>query len=531
MNLQSQTDNIFAGFVQFGDWMDADTRKALARLLVHHLYDPAWNATHALNTLKLKQKAPVWGQALDQLLQAEGLRKLTTHNEALTLSVARHAIDWIRNTHQQAQTESPSRKGILTLQIWKQQLTVSASDWLTLIEDLKKEYPDKARAWRFFQTKISDEDGRKQILLRQNILEEWETLLNQEQEGFTEDFVDTSFQRFEEDLRHRYNLLNQLGDFLAPFTYMLGDNDMHLADSWNAMPWTDIESYVNLLEKDQNLQSLLDALGRWQSAEDDIREAALAELPLQSAWKPQPYGRSEIIGIHQSDRIESVLPAELALLSHPETEVLLALKYVEKKLLTFQHRSVEKSPTPMIQPIDEGAAAKGPIIMCVDTSGSMFGQPELVAKAIAFALTSKALEENRPCFLISFSTDYKSLELTKLKGSLANLISFIRMSFHGGTDIKPALEEALRILKEDNFKDADVLVISDFILPRVPKAMIEDVQEQRNEFGTRFHSLYISRRIDPRMVPVSIFDHQWVYNLNQAGGLQSTAAQVHDWLS
>ena len=91
-------------------------------------------------------------------------------------------------------------------------------------------------------------------------------------------------------------------------------------------------------------------------------------------------------------------------------------------------------------------------------------------------------------------------------------------------------EEALEMLKGDRYKDADVLVVSDFLLPRVPQVMLDDIQEQRSEHGTRFHSLYISRRIDPRMIPASVFDHQWVYNLSQPGGLQRTVGQVSDWL-
>ena len=510
--------------------MDVNTRKALARLLVHHLYDAQWDSTSAFRSLKLNEKGPVWAQALGELLGAEGLRKLTANNEALALSVARHAIDWLRATHQQAEAEAPERKGFLDLRQWQQNLTASSTEWKTLIDSLKESFPNQRRAWRFFGSQLGDEDGRQQILLRQNILKEWGDILETSQEGFTQDFVKKAFQRFESDLRHRYTLLNQLGDYISPFLYALGEHSPSLEDSWNAMPWADIETYVNLLENDPHLRELVEVLGRWEQAEADIREAAFASTPLQTEWKPKPYGRSEIIGIHHSDRIESVLPTELGLLSDPDTEILLAMKYVEKKLLTFQHRSQEKETVPKLQSIDEGAAQKGPIVLCVDTSGSMFGQPELVAKAMAFAITSRALEDNRPCFLISFSTDYKKLDLTSLKGNMETLVNFLKMSFHGGTDIKPALEEALEMLKGDRYKDADVLVVSDFLLPRVPQVMLDDIQEQRSEHGTRFHSLYISRRIDPRMIPASVFDHQWVYNLSQPGGLQRTVGQVSDWL-
>ena len=47
---------------------------------------------------------------------------------------------------------------------------------------------------------------------------------------------------------------------------------------------------------------------------------------------------------------------------------------------------------------------KGPIIVCVDTSGSMQGTPENIAKTVTFALSKIAIEEERKCYLISFST-------------------------------------------------------------------------------------------------------------------------------
>lgn len=530
MSLQKQTDELFSGFVEFGGWMDTNTRRALSRLLVHHLFEPDWDSEPAWRSLKLGKQAPIWSKALKELLAAQNLRKITAHNEALSLSVARHAIDWLRDTHQRAEAEAPNRDAFFKLKKWQQQLTAPASTWQELIEKLRDDFPAQRKAWSFFGSKLSDEDGRQQILLRQNILSDWEELLQADSTEFADGYIEKAFERFEKDLRHRYTLLNQLGDFISPFMHVLHDNDMRLADSWNKMPWDDIETYVNLLEEDPHLTELVEILGRWEMAEEALREASLAELPLQTEWKPKPYGQSEITGITQSDRIEAVLPAELGLLSHPETELLLAVKFVEKKLLTFQHRSQERETVPMMEPLEDGSAQKGPIILCVDTSGSMFGQPELVAKAMAFAITSRALEQERPCFLISFSTDFRSLELTQLQGNLKALMDFIKMSFHGGTDIKPALEEALKKLKEEQFEDADVLVISDFVLPRVPQAMLDDIQEQRSEHSTRFHSLYISRRIDPRMIPVSVFDHQWVYNLSQPGGLRKTVEELGGWL-
>ena len=52
-----------------------------------------------------------------------------------------------------------------------------------------------------------------------------------------------------------------------------------------------------------------------------------------------------------------------------------------------------------IRPADE----QGPIILCLDTSGSMMGAREVVAKAVAVACIRAAVHQGRKCFLYAFS--------------------------------------------------------------------------------------------------------------------------------
>ncbi|POB66811.1 protein viaA, partial [Vibrio vulnificus] len=59
---------------------------------------------------------------------------------------------------------------------------------------------------------------------------------------------------------------------------------------------------------------------------------------------------------------------------------------------------------------------KGPFVLCVDASGSMSGFPEQSAKAMAYALMQIALAEGRDCYVILFSTEQITYELTKQDG-------------------------------------------------------------------------------------------------------------------
>ncbi len=80
----------------------------------------------------------------------------------------------------------------------------------------------------------------------------------------------------------------------------------------------------------------------------------------------------------------------------------------------------------------------GPIIICLNTSGSMSGASENIAKALTLCLSSRAVSQKRKCYLINFSTSIKTLDLTPPKG-IRDLIDFLKMSFHGGNDVAPAL--------------------------------------------------------------------------------------------
>jgi len=264
-------------------------------------------------------------------------------------------------------------------------------------------------------------------------------------------------------------------------------------------------------------------LGRWQREKKVLEEKKVMKAIPRQKWKPSPYGKSEIVGIHHSDQISAMLPSEIALLSSPETELIWSKNYVEKKLLTFKYRSIEESSTAEVQEevMEEAESEQqGPMILCVDTSGSMFGKPERIAKALALAILNIAIEQNRQAFLISFSTGFQALEMTGLENDHIRLIEFLRMSFHGGTDIQPALIETLKVLEKENYHTADVLVISDFVIPRIDRKMFDEIQDTRRKRGTRFHSLFITRRPDPDLPPLPIFDNHWVYDLENPAVLR-----------
>ena len=65
-------------------------------------------------------------------------------------------------------------------------------------------------------------------------------------------------------------------------------------------------------------------------------------------------------------------------------------------------------------------------------------------------------------------------------------------------------------------------IISDFMIPWIEEKVRNEIIVQRKQHGTQFHSLYISRSIDPGAVPLTIFDHHWFYDLENPQVIRQT---------
>jgi uncharacterized protein with von Willebrand factor type A (vWA) domain len=253
-----------------------------------------------------------------------------------------------------------------------------------------------------------------------------------------------------------------------------------------------------------------------RQAEREYEEEIFADMVIKPAWKVEHAAKSELVGIHESDDISSMLPAEAALLADETTELLFYKKFAEKKLQTFEYQAKvlsweEEEEEVKNKRQKEKEEKKGPFIICVDTSGSMHGTPEMVAKTLSFALLKMAVRDNRKCYLISFSTGIETLNLTDLKNNLEKLIEFLSMSFHGGTDATPAMLEALKMLKTKDYKKADVIMVSDFVMPGFSEQTTNQIIAAKED-KTKFHSLVIGDSGNKNTI--NEFDTNWAYNTN-----------------
>lgn len=194
---------------------------------------------------------------------------------------------------------------------------------------------------------------------------------------------------------------------------------------------------------------------KWRNADKLKRVAELiGRLERDFRWKRSNRvigGDDIIVGVEVGAEIRKLLPHEFALFGHPVLKRKFYRDFAAKQLLQYEM-------------IGEASASKGPVIICIDDSGSMSGPREEWAKGVALALTSIAHREKREVYIISFSGYVSGEWHFKVKGGIdPELATDFAMSFNGGgTDITEALKRAKEVyLTMPAFKTADIVLITD----------------------------------------------------------------------
>ncbi len=389
-------------------------------------------------------------------------------------------------------------------------------------EQFQEHLPFDKSNYKSYAGKKANEVLQEAESLRRNFLKDWENILFNKNQRFELEEIDKARQPFVQSLYQKVSDFNRIKELLEPFTSDLRRLWNLSKGIWQKSGFELLKKYSDILEADRTLKELAELLGRYRKAEKEVEEVEIEKIIIKPKFKPQHARKGEVVGIKESDDISSMLPVEAATLINPFTRLIFLKKFAQKKLATYDFRNqvLDIDRTKIKQKvIQEKEYSKGPIIICIDTSGSMKGAPEQVAKTICFALTRIAIRENRKCFLISFSTQIQSIELTDLKNSLDMLVSFLGMSFNGGTDANPALEKSLELLETNDYNRADILMVSDFVMDMLDKKITERIEKAKSN-KTRFHSLIISESGNTQVIKQ--FNHNWSYNIkgqNQNQGL------------
>lgn len=366
-------------------------------------------------------------------------------------------------------------------------------------------------------------------ILKRNIISDLEQSLVDRKSKWELAQIDSMRKEFLEKLYAKINKFMKLESLLLPFIKNLGRLWDLSEGTFETSGFEILDTFAKLLEHDESLKELADLLGKQTRAQISYEKELRDKVVIKSSWQPKHAYKGEINGLRYSNDISAVLPSELSLMDNPAANKLFQLKFAQKQLLSYDYQRLEEEQEESKEKEEttvEKQEPKGPIIICVDTSGSMHGTPENIAKTITFALSKIAIEEERKCYLISFSTSIETLDLTDFSTNpIGKLVQFLRMSFHGGTDATPALKHAVKMLSENEWKNADVLMISDFVMQTLDndiKAHIKSAQEN----NTNFHSLVIGTLGNNGAI--NSFNHNWFYDTNNPQANRHRVEQIHE---
>lgn len=360
------------------------------------------------------------------------------------------------------------------------------------------------------------------------LVKEWQKLLCSLYEQWELEQITLLREKFLKSLAKKLKLIDELLTLLCTLGI---EPDILLDLSSGSLKLNNLAKVKSLMERihsDEGIKKLLDLLGRINQVKKSERIETVTHSYIQKSPIIDINSKEEIVGIKLSKDIEHALPSELALLSDEDTSILFDLKYVESSLMCFEMSGQqfvdEEFEVEKEQTVDEDEQ-KGPVIICIDTSGSMRGTPETVAKAVALVMSLKAQAKNRDCYIINFSTSINTLDLSK-GFSLEKLTDFLSMSFYGGTDVGPAISHAVNLMTENTYNKADLLIVSDFIMDGLPTSQKEAISALKLN-GNKFFSLvvgncYLSKRLR------EVFDQEWIYNPKNASITELVA--INSWL-
>ena len=196
------------------------------------------------------------------------------------------------------------------------------------------------------------------------------------------------------------------------------------------------------LVKDKSLREVLRRAGRLARIRDRKR-----------LERRDPDARSEVVDIERGGDLGRAMPAQLARLKHPVLRRLALKDIAERSLLQYRLEGVEK-------------LGRGPMVVLLDCSGSMSGDPHTWARAIGIACLGVGAKDKRPVTIIDFDTSPLAVRHVDAKGN-ASMIPVDRagrsgmpvklgngkladaaldvagFAVHGGTDFGPVLKLAL----------------------------------------------------------------------------------------
>lgn len=222
--------------------------------------------------------------------------------------------------------------------------------------------------------------------------------------------------------------------------------------------------------------------------------------------------KSDIEGITVGNNLSALLPSELVLLSEKATQDVFFMNFAEKRLQVFASASQASRPD---------KHKDGPVIICVDESSSMSGEPLQVAIQLAYAVTIIAKRRHREALIVAYSNSHKMMRVDSLGKDRSELLEFLSNVSMGGNNENAMFEWLFQDIMpgEKKFDTADILCISDFGWVAIDDSVKRLIDEQKSS-GMKFYGLNIGgafggwHDLDDfgLLGPMDVCDSLWEYS-------------------
>lgn len=281
------------------------------------------------------------------------------------------------------------------------------------------------------------------------------------------------------------------------------------------------ENYFNIIKNDENLRRFVKYIG---TSTEKNWELLVRERELFLENVPQ-----EVFALYQSGDLNSLLPIEIMQLDDEDLEMVFLKNFIETKLLTYQLWGIEREIFEEWVLHNKDTGDMGPIFVCLDTSGSMRGLTETVAKAVTMFVINELENANKGIVYVPFSMDARLYDLNDSRNKLKKAKLQLKKSYYGGTNIDSLLDLIDSQIDKIKYKKANILIISDFLFKNINKKTVDKIKSIK-ERGHKFHGLNISDKKYKNTI-VDVLNSYWTYTYNWKGTYENNEDELINQLS
>ncbi len=421
-------------------------------------------------------------------------------------------VHHIRFQRQRAWTESHRADSLLLDR--EAYRRMNPGEWKPLLDQLETEHGGDGFDKPFFLRLFAHGGAARQDNW-ERLVRDWKVCIKRQTLAKLEKYIAVRKGNF---LTGLFNMMNQMTRTIKEKNIP----ETRAVQAWELMTggWTETEfqrrlNEMKVQDRYPEIPEIVARMGRTADANGKERLAVASGVDM----KIEHSAGSDIEGITVGDDLNALLPLELAQYCDDDMQSLFIYKYRTRRLQTFRYKSEMTKPSRRLG--STHASRKGPMIVCVDTSASMYGTPERISSTLLTLIEQTAESLERDCFLIDFSVSIRTIDLMEKRrarhlrkmglniptddtaeGDSTSVSTAKAHATHlpfigGGTSARRLMDALFSLLENEGkpYVNADVLWITDFMIPQPPASMLERIKAFRDT-GTRFYGLCIIHEQD-----------------------------------